>query len=671
MEGFIKPADLFKKRRVSGAQNNLITASSFSSINVANHTNSSFDTSLSKSCLSSSSSFISSVSNMNFGSASKVVQSPMKCLNNITDPSPTKKLPVCLKNPFNQPVKRRLQLGNSPMKRIVPSGSSSTNSSPRKSPVKKSSRLFEMNDEDANLEPPKMKNHLIKSPRKKQLAGAGQSTCYHNDWTLRTKLNLRFPNNGCQNWSQSSTTTHKRHSGNLMDEDTPSKVNDKTISLEAIKNAATVYQHPYLPWQPLFPRKRTYKMAGSMPDASKQEAQLAVSQHPGAMKAMFQAWCESVDDLVNLLIDGKCPFFYLCSDLNTMLFKKATSYHDVQVFITPLSMDLGIKLTKHGIEYKCDIDKDIRDNIENTDTNSCNSRNLNNNNSNSQSDFNTSSSQQNTMSIQCSAPATTNDEDEELGVTEDDIANESQLDWLNKSGITDLDFRSKSQYSLPETKKAIPGRTAYTIGLVEGSDNIRKFIRFLQTDKKSIIYNIGEFKSIPPTLISPREFRLSTPQYPEVKVTRGNDPRKMLTSLAHQSTPDSLKSATTKSKAPMTPPDELRAASNCSTDMRVRVLNQSSTFDEGIQDDLSQASSNLNNTTTDASMMSLMMMKSGDNPGCGGPRAIELKGAILPDVYRRLHKLLTISNNSEHACLATQLDSTIPLEMLKFPATHR
>ena len=537
MDEFLRPADL-KRRRTSCVSN------------LSAHLNDN------RSCPPMAN-FMSG----NRKSISSVAQSPMKCLNNLTDPSPTKKLPTLMRNPFNQPVKRRLQLGNSPMKRSA--GNESTSSSPRKSPVKKSSRMFEMNDEDANLEPPRMKHMLRNSPTKRQASG---NACPQINWILKTKLKIDFQSK-CNNWSQSSSTTHKRHSGNLLDEDTPSKVNDKTISLEAIKNAATVYQHPYLSWLPLFPRMMRDKTFVANKDAEKKYAQMAVSKHPAATKAMFKAWCESLDDLTNLLIDGKCPYFYICSDFNTMLIRRATGYHDAQAFITPFNFQLGANLTKDGIKFR---EEDLRTNNENTNSSSCNSQvfanfaaSAANNNTSSQSNFNLSRTR---MSALQDDDDDYDDDgsDEDLDVEED---GETSQAFFESIGVNDLSDQLK-----PVKKESMTSNKYKSFGIIEGVENIKRLSLFLQKSRAFVINNTGEFSSIPPTLISPREFRLSTPQYPEVNVSSA------------------------------------------------------------------------------------------------GPRTVELKGTIMPSVYRKLHKLLTVSDNMDHVCSGSELDSSTPFDRLAFPA---
>lgn len=500
-------------------------------------------------------------------------QSPMKCLNNLTDPSPTKNLPTLLKNPFqNKPVKRRLNLGGdnspskSPIKRLY---SNSNHSSPRKSPTKRSMKL-EM-DEDANMEAPRFRrdcnSNNLSTPRKRSGLVNNKGPCYQTDWTLRTKVRVNFPA-VCKNWSQNMATTHKRHSGTALDEDTPSKTNDKTISLEAIKNAAIVYQHPYLSWLPLFPR------SDKLATTQKSNAVLSLSRHTEATKTMHRDWCDSLDDLINLSIEGKCPFFYLCTDVYNILFKLCDE-KTIQAHISPVNFGLMSELRKMGINVKCE-DDDIE---------------------NSQSGFDDRFNNE----FDESEDEEESDEEasqflESLGVSQQDYPS---LHSRHKN-ITEADSNSQSTKSVSQKP----------IATIEGIGDIKKLVTFLQTNRLYTISKVGEFACIPPTLLAPREFRLSTPRHPEVSIGRHI------------------------SGAPPTPPK-----------------------DNDIQDKKEDAASRSEPTSTSSTATTV------------GPRFVELRGTILPNLFRRLHKLLTVSDNADHTCSATQLDSSTPFKTIRFSSS--
>ena len=514
-------------------------------------------------------------------------QSPMKCLNNLTDPSPTKKLPTLLRNPFNQLVKRKLQMGNSPMKRAA--------ASPRKSPVKRT-RMLQL-DEDANLEAPRMKLSKLKrqSPSKRSLIDNG--LCYNNDWTLRTKLRINFQAH-CKNWDQSKTTTHKRHSGNMSDEDSPSKQNDKTISIEAIKNAATVYQHPYLSWLPLYPRNSS--------ESDRKKDTFLLTRHSQATQSMHRDWCESLDDLTNLLLDGRCPFFYLCSDMYNILFR-----HDkptrVQAYISPISYGMNKELERIGVVLKMDEDSGIGTDLSSVEDFP---------DMGEDEDFGDDENDDTTQIL------------ESLGISQQELPSLQS----KRKGFIETDSNSQST-------KSISNRPLATI---EGADDIKRLVKFLQTNRTYTITPVGEFACIPPTLLAPREFRLSTPQYPEVILSKskshpsgygtgggvgsggGGDGNGGLVGSQMMSISTNI-SATITLDAPPTPPKE--------NDVQARISGSTGVNGQPIE---------------------------------VGPTFVELKGTILPSLYKKLHKLLTVSDNLEHTCSSIHLDSSSPFGTIHF-----
>lgn len=513
--------------------------------------------------------------------------SPMKCLNNFADPSPTKNLPTLLKNPFkNQPVKRRLNLGrspsNSPVKRSN-INSCSNHSSPKKTPTKRN-RMLEM-DEDANMEAPHFKiDSNILTPRKRQT----QTSCYLNNWTLRTKVKIQF-STICKNWSRDKATTHKRHSGTVFDDDTPSKTYDKTISLEAIRNATSVYQHPYFSWQSLYPR------GGSKWTASAKNSTnvIQLTRHSDASQMMHKDWCESLDDLTNLLIDGKCPFFYICSDIYNILF---THQENVQAHISPMLSNFGSELKKLGIQITSEDDNDVE---------------------NSQSGF-----EDEVLGRSC-VIEDADDTDDHDDDDDDDDNDEDASQFLESLGVTvsQQDFPSiQSKYNKnsntatgDSNSQSIKPTSQKPLATISGITDIRKLVRFLQTNTSYTITKMGEFACIPPTLLAPCEFRLSTPRYPEVTVGQY------------------------KNTITLSPSKESNAK-------RIRL-------------DDSDTNHNRIDQTSTSSMSSATS---------NGPRFVEIRGAILPNQFKRLHKLLTVSDNSDHNCSASVLESSNPFKKIPF-----
>lgn len=540
-------------------------------------------------------------------------QSPLKCLNNLTDPSPTKKLPTILKNPFNQlGVKRKLNL-QSPNKRT---------------------KMFEI-DEDANLEPPKMKMTTLDTSLRSSLnkTNSENSTsknlfskkpcCYENNWMLRTSMKVTFNNNSqCKNWNDLSTSTHKRS------KNSPSKLYDKTISVDAIKNLATYYQYPYLPWQPLYPRQLSAFLTETKTSKSFDPSIPKVPEL--VFESIMRDWYESFDDLTNLLIDGKCPYFYVCSDNSTFLFKATPSSNPkrplVQAYISPINLSFGMKLNESKIEYK----------LLNSSSKANTSINSGSRDDFSQSSFASrsnisildktdSKSTQSPPMLKQDKTMTTVDsgngsdeEDENEEDTESILA-----DWaLDRTSMPMVGSQKKSFLVENDTNTQTKVTKAQPLAVVEGLSNIRKLSKFLRNkpNQAHIKQNVGAFAKIPSTLLSPCEFRFCTPQYPEVILSKN-----MIETGKVGPTKNSDKNESSESARQQKP------GANLMMTPKKNNLKQSRCTDTPL-----------------------------------GPTYFQLKGAILPSVYPEIHKLLSISDNMNHSCQSTKLDITGPFEGIEF-----
>lgn len=314
-------------------------------------------------------------------------QSPMKCLNNLTDPSPTKKLPTLLRNPFNQPVKRKLQLGgsgcsSSPNKNNI-NIKKRLHASPRKSPIKKI-RMFQM-DEDANLEPPKMKQ--------------------------------------------------------------------------------SVYQHPYFSWMTLYPRRKISDF-----ERNGKTAFFKVTKCQQAIDTIHNDWCESIDDLTSLLVNGKCPFFYVCSDHYSIQFRN--HQNKIQASISPISFGMNCELKKANISVDTNEDSGI----------------------------------ENDTSL-----------DKDLGIEdtgEDENSDASQflesLGWSQQELVSEFQARKnpvKEDQTSQSLSRSLSNKSSASI---EGADDVKKLVKFLKSNKTYTISTVGQFAHIPPTLLAPAKFHLST-----------------------------------------------------------------------------------------------------------------------------------------------------------------
>lgn len=456
-------------------------------------------------------------------------QSPLKCLNKITEPSPTKGLPTLLKNPFNKPVKRRLQLGFSPSKNQL----HSTTPSKNLSPANKRNRMLDV-DEDANLEAPKFR--ILKSPTKRL-----KNNNVTDDWIIVTDLGFNLELR-CKNWLTATRNFNRRLRPYVPSIESPFKKNN-THSLSSTK--ISVYQHPYFAWQSLYPR-----MANEFDNIVKHDNPFNSVHQSHISKMLFKDWSESFDNLFQLLLDGMCPYFYLCADLFNILLEHNSSLaeegkHKVHAYISPISYGIKCKMESAGIElkildfsktnlpYQSPMKAHYNTSINNTITN-----NINNNNSQdessqhsfgsqTQSSCNNNSGQGQSIRVPSSIDSgNVSCEGDDESFDYDDIfdensnqpgedENEESSQYLSKLGWSprsvkffykqqDKGFKEGDSNTQTKITKSKP------LAYLDGEENLKKLANFLKTNEKFTIHNVGKFACIPPTLLSPCEFRLST-----------------------------------------------------------------------------------------------------------------------------------------------------------------
>lgn len=374
-------------------------------------------------------------------------QSPLKCLNNVTDPSPTKNLPTLLRNPFQKPVKRKLKLGSSPIKGITPS------------PTSKRTRMLGFG-EDANLEPPKMKQHR--------------------------------------------EATNKLIS------------NDKSDENSAQGSATPVYQHPYLSWIKLFPRNAPRPIGFSV--GRKVDSVFKLTSDSPLTKMMYKDWCTSLDHLLELFLDGKCPEFQIYADRFTVTFVHIPASPpreaNVKASIKPISYNMSNRLEKLGIELRY------------PDMKSSSSSDLISlsKDQSSQHSFGSlidlAESTQNSQSQQEIKPPASKDsgngsdsEEEEVSGDEDDENGDCSRRFLTELSLTPQEISLKERpkgFVEADSNTQSKIMSSKPVGLIEDTDGIKKLIDFLKSERCYTIDTLGRYANIPPTLIAPCEFKLST-----------------------------------------------------------------------------------------------------------------------------------------------------------------
>ena len=157
------------------------------------------------------------------------------------------------------------------------------------------------------------------------------------DWSLKTRL--RFTSSSTFSWC--TTLKSKEESKGLA---TFVRCGDQEDSGSTFRKETMVWMHPSFPWLSLFPRTSVEKnQAGKRPVSTS-------IQDPKILECIHQHWATSFRSVFNLVRSGYCPYFYLCANHCSMVFKAAgiTEQKDVEVIISPTTKGMREALEKEG-----------------------------------------------------------------------------------------------------------------------------------------------------------------------------------------------------------------------------------------------------------------------------------------------------------------------------------
>lgn len=107
-----------------------------------------------------------------------------------------------------------------------------------------------------------------------------------------------------------------------------------------------IWQHPSLPWLELFPRS-----AGKVSATLASNVSIANNQ---CMKdALHREWCDSFRSLFYLLRARQCPYFYICANTFTVLFRAAgiCGLSEIHALLTPTTRGFRQSLKQEGEKF--------------------------------------------------------------------------------------------------------------------------------------------------------------------------------------------------------------------------------------------------------------------------------------------------------------------------------
>ncbi|KAH8278853.1 hypothetical protein KR018_010486 [Drosophila ironensis] len=239
-------------------------------------------------------------------------------------------------------------------------------------------------------------------------------------------------------------------------------------------NQCTYYwQHPHLPWMTLFPR------------TAKENIGIVVGERE--RKALAEEWDYSFRGLFQLLRARQCPYFYLCANTFTVLFRAAGvgGRAESHALVTPSTRGMRQALRQEGIEFSMPLKSETpgngNDGSFNEDTTA------------------SSGSAAPEPSEQAAPPAEDDEDDDE--------------EWLESLGVDERELR-RIQSSHARKQQAAEMREDFSdnsLLLIDGVECQGLFSYLLNA--KSAISTVGRLAGVPPTLLAPVAFPKATMQH--------------------------------------------------------------------------------------------------------------------------------------------------------------
>ncbi|XP_012273261.1 protein downstream neighbor of son homolog [Orussus abietinus] len=299
------------------------------------------------------------------------------------------------------------------------------------------------------------------------------------DWTLKTKMRFMSPKPFAWNVKLKTSEEASGTTGFVRCLD----IGERKTTLDTSPNArfhqcCLVWQHPSIPWLELFPR------SGGRVSASL-ASNLVLSNNQFVKDALYQEWSESFRSLFHLVRARQCPYFYVCANAFTVLFRAAgiCGLSEVHALLTPTTRGFRQMLKQEDIEYSMPLRTDSKRRSDTTDS-GCDTLDLSN----------------------ATAPFNHLDEQRE-GEEEDD---EPEEKWLQSIGVEDSEIRRINTINsrLALDKESEIDNMKQSLVFVKGVE-AQALFNFL-INCKSATSTTGALAGVPPTLLSPVAFHGAT-----------------------------------------------------------------------------------------------------------------------------------------------------------------
>lgn len=311
------------------------------------------------------------------------------------------------------------------------------------------------------------------------------------DWSVKSKLRILsttpiVASNLKTNQTASGLSCFVRG----IDMESTSTSLDSSLGAQ-IHQGTFYWQHPHIPWMTLYPRN------------SKDNGKIILGEME--RQALAKGWTQSFQSLFQLVRSRQCPYFYVCANTFTALFRAAGigGMEETHVIVSPTTRGFRQALKDLEIEFTMPLKvKEERSSTSNEEQ----GKSSTNDDSGTQAD------------LKVNGGGDGPDAGEEENSDDDDDLGEEQ--WLKSLGveadqiqeITRLDQRRQNRKNLDtdtNDQSAI---------LIEGFE-CQSFFNFLFNSKSTTVA-VGRLAGVPPTLLAPVAFLGATLNHVQTRTSK-------------------------------------------------------------------------------------------------------------------------------------------------------
>lgn len=384
-------------------------------------------------------------------------------------------------------------------------------------------RVLDFNDENAQISFPSFQQHQ----QKNVIVTDFYPLCSPQiDWSLKTRMKIVFnrsiPFNGTFNSLDESnglnqfvrgTSNNNNDQQSMIDNSIIDSTKTEQNFCSELQRNCLVWQYPHLSWMRLFPRQPELKPGSHV--SSMKPPMFQISSTGSIADSLYSDFCIALHSLFKLLKTKYCPYFYLCANNFTILFRASgiTNANDAHALITPTTIGFRRLLETEGIPFEMPF----------YDMNQSSSSTTIGNRNDENSKTSTSSS-----GIEMEDFSSDDDDNDEDINDNDEKDEESSNLWLESLGLSQQDFPSLETSSLRRRrlmtssedgsgtgkhrrkKQQIEDQSAQgkvrSLIRVNGIANLQSLLGLFINQRKICISTSGPLAGIPPTILAPVAF---------------------------------------------------------------------------------------------------------------------------------------------------------------------